>query len=59
MYEDLCKFKGPTTQHGIGYADGDPLNVLSDAETKSRFLNPSPSVPASDKMIIKLATLTE
>jgi len=55
-YEDSCKFKHPTKQRGIGYADGDPLNFLSDAETKSRFLNPSPSVPASDKMIIKLAT---
>jgi len=58
-YENSCKFKHPTKQHGIGDEDGDPLYVLSGAETKSRFLKPSPSAPASDPMIMKLATLTE
>jgi len=58
-YENSCKFKHPTKQHGIGDACGDPLSVATGAKTKSRFRNPRPNAPAPEPMIIKLATLTE
>jgi len=46
-YEDSCKFKHPTKQQGIGYADDDPLFVLSGALTQVRVRRPQTRWPLS------------